>query len=265
MGRRKILYAIILTLVIAVTIELAVILNSILFKEQGFQAEGEVAIVDQFYRENPDFSDRAIRLLENHDIKSDLYQNVDVELYRWLPSLGYKLIVLRVHSGNYMRTENTSRPATFLYTNENYDPKKYTIEQLKGQVRPGFIREGPQQGKFFTIMPEFVRSAMQGRFENSVVVISSCYVFNTPDLVEALHGKGARAVIGWENGVALEHTDEGTLSLLKSFLDNSTIGEAVREVMEEAGPDPWYGSTLKYYPSESENFVPVSLFKNEEK
>src|SRR4030042_3815786 len=60
------------------------------------------AIVDQLYlREpNPAFIAEATRILESYGFTVDVWQGADitVDFYRKLPSLGYKFILLSVHS-----------------------------------------------------------------------------------------------------------------------------------------------------------------------
>ena len=98
----------------------------------------------------------------------------------------------------------------------------------------------------------FVAMSMQGSFNGSIIVLSSCLGLYTRQLADAFLKKGAKAFISWDEKVSLAHTDEACMILLKFLIEERmTIGEAVEKVMVDVGTDPIYGSTLKYYPKEA--------------
>lgn len=214
-----------------------------------------VAIVDLFYSSTPKFTDETISFLESKEIEVDVHkdENVTVELYRHLPRYGYRLIVLRVHAGILGR-EGPTAP-TFLFTEEPYTAGKYVIEQLSQQVLSGVIDPyNPHKEPVFTIGPLFVTMSMEGNFNGSIIVLSSCLGLYTDQLAEAFIQKGAKAFISWDEKVSLTHTDKACILLLQALLDEGmTVGEAVEKIMTEVGPDQIYTSKLRFYPKEAAN------------
>ena len=181
---------------------------------------------------------------------------VTVELYRRLPTYGYRLIILRVHAGICERLEGEP---TFLFTAEPYTPGKYVYEQLTDQVMSGVINPDRPENPVFTVGPAFVRMSMEGDFHGAIIILSSCLGLHNTLLAEAFIERGAFCFISWDEKVSLHHTDRATLTLLRALIDEGRrIREAVNKVMEEVGTDPAYGCVLKYYPPESGDsfFVP---------
>lgn len=204
-----------------------------------------VGIVDQFYSQSPDFTDRVVTFLEGQSITYKLHKDaeVTVELYRNLPTFGYKLIILRVHAGVSMGAEQK----TAMFTSQEYNADDYFVEQLLDQVGQGIF--GGVETPVFTVSPNFVTNCMKGDFQNAIVVLSSCWGLHNTLLAEALRERGASSFIGWDERVTLEHTDEATLVLLKALINERlTINEAVDKAMKEVGPDQAYSSKLKYHP-----------------
>ena len=102
-------------------------------------AEAKAAIVDQLCIIGPNqaFIDEATGILEGYGFSVDLYQGdeVTVDFFRELPSHGYKLIILRVHSGLLMAEQDSDVvEETFLFTSEPYSETKYLGEQMSGQM-----------------------------------------------------------------------------------------------------------------------------------
>ena len=214
--------------------------------------KGGVAIVDSFYSSTPHFTDEAVMFLESKGLDVNVYRDSDVtvEFYMKLPTHGHSLIILRVHAGILGRDPTSP---TFLFTNEPYTTDKYLIEQLTEQVLSGVVDpDNPEQKPVFTVGPPFVAMSMESKFNNSIIVLSSCLGLYTPQLADAFVKKGASAFIGWDEKVGLAHTDEASTLLLKALIEERmTIGEAVEKAMADVGSDPAYGSTLKYYPKEA--------------
>lgn len=210
-----------------------------------------MGIVDQFYSQSPGFTDQVVGFLEEHGITYKVHRDADVtiELYRKLPTFGYRLIILRVHAGV---SEELEEHPTFLFTAESYTTGEYVVEQLTDQVMSGVMNPDRPENPVFTVGPMFVRMSMEGDFRGATIVLSSCLGLYNHYLAEALIEKGARVFMSWDEKVSLEHTDEGTLTLLEALLiERLTIKEAVEKVMEDVGPDPVYNSKLRYYPPES--------------
>jgi hypothetical protein len=209
-------------------------------------------IVDSFYNETPQFTDSAAEFLRSKGIKVDVFNTseVTVDFYRQLPSMGYKLIILRVHSGI---LNETTKP-TYLFTNEPYseDPlvtSKYFTELMSGALQKGVIDPDNPVNPVFTAGPLFVSGFTQGYFNNSIVVLSSCYGLYSNQLADAFVGRGASVFISWDERVGLAHTDEAVSVFLRSLAgDNMTVAKSVEKVMTEVGPDRMYSSYFRYYP-----------------
>ena len=218
---------------------------------------GDAIIIDQLsvISVNQTFLDSATQSLESAGIKVDIYSGdeVSIDLYKQLPSLGYKIIIFRAHSAyplqnpELIQIQNPEWPV-YLFTSEPYDENKYLIEQLTDQVAPARVTE--DSPTFFSIGPDFIRNSMNGEFPNSLIIISSCGGLYSTDLADAFIEKGVRGIISWSDLVDLDHTDTAIDLLIKSLcVDGSTIGDAVSLTMKKVGPDPSYKSILLYYPN----------------
>jgi len=177
---------------------------------------------------------------------------VTVSLYRALPTYGYKIILLRVHSALY---NGTDAPLD-LFTSEPYNVNAYPYEQSKGWLDIAMYQEGSDQ--YFGILHGFVSQWMQGSFRDAVIILMGCngldrYARSRAMLQALVEGKGAKLVIGWDEAVNVQHTDKATARLLHHLLvENRTVKEAVNATMNEVGPDPQFKSKLKYYPDTTE-------------
>jgi len=218
-------------------------------------------IIDQFYSTNSKFTSKASELLRQVNMSVDIYkdENVTVALYRKLPTLGYRLLILRVHSG--ISVISDSFP-TVLFTSEEYSTSRYVAEQLSDQIVCGFMGEITESEEIqpleevLAISPKFIEKSMKGNLRGAVIILSSCYGLFTPDLAEALVERGAEVFVSWDDLVNLHHTDEAILVFLEEFiLEKTSIEEAVRTVMRDVGPDREYESVLRYYPHGSGNYT----------
>jgi len=206
---------------------------------------------------NQTFVQRATAILKAANFSVDYYEGekVDVEFYRNLPTHGYGLIIFRVHSA---AGEIGGEWSLALFTSENYTDKKYTLEQLdRCLVRVSFILgKGPF---YFGISPKFVRSSMNGRFGNTIIIMMGCdglTPLNNTRMADAFIEKGAKVYISWNGDVSTAHTDQATTLLLQHLtLENKTIKMAVEETRNEVGPDPTFKSELLYHPDEAGNLA----------
>jgi hypothetical protein len=210
-----------------------------------------VTIVDLFYSSSPRFTDEVTAYLASKDITTNTFKdaNITVDFYRQLPTYGYSLIVLRVHAG--VLESDPTKP-TFLFTEEPYNTYEYLVEQISDQVKSGKINpDNSAEEPVFTVGPLFVRN-MNGHFNDSIIVLSSCLGLYTPQLAQAFIDQGAQAFISWDEKVGLAHTDEACLVLLHSLIEEEmTISEAVDKAMTDVGPDTAYTSVLRYYPQKA--------------
>jgi len=204
---------------------------------------------------NETFIRESTSILEGAGYSVDYYgaDKVKIDFYRYLPSYGYDLIVLRVHAALEYVGGDPEKPANCcdLFTSEPYQtwPPKYIAEQSDGRVvRVMFLTSTET---YFGISPKFVRdrNSMWGRFNGTVVVMMGCDGLTYTGMAEAFVARGARACVGWSGPVSADHTDEATLRLLRHLVaEGETLGSAVRMVREEVGPDPTYNGTMRYYP-----------------
>jgi hypothetical protein len=211
----------------------------------------KAAIVDQLYTNYPNenFTTEVKKTLEAYGFQVDVYQGseVTVDFYRNLPSYDYKLIILRTHSG---RVQGSQGGVACLFTNEPYNPVKYTFEQLGDRLMT--VRATEDSPSFFGIRPSFIIKSMEGNFRNTVVIVAGCSGLQDNTLALTFTLKGASAFLAWDDSVGLDYVDKAAISLVKNLLsDKRTIKEAVDVTMAEVGRDPQSQAGLKYYPPQS--------------
>jgi hypothetical protein len=208
------------------------------------------AIIDQLssLQENEDFIGNVTRELEDYGFEVDLYQgsNVTVDLYRRLPTYGYKLIIFRAHSGLLSEDEEI-KYRTVLFTNENYSQSNHIAEQLRDRLVMARVGEGYPM--VFGIPPKFISESMDGKFDDTVVIMMGCSGLLVWDLAEAFADKDASLYVAWNGTVELDYVDYATPHLVRQLCSgNLTIEEAVDSTMDIIGPDPKHGAGLRYYP-----------------
>ena len=224
-----------------------------------------VAILDQLslYLPNQAFVQLSMSMLTEAGFEVDYYRGneVTVDLYRRLPSLGYKLIIMRVHSGLMFKENKITKNVTF-FTSETYSTTKYVLEQLRDEVVPAIVSFTPtfmgNEPVYFAITPEFVKSSMEGRFENTVIVMMGCNGLTYTPMAEALIQRGALVYIGWNLPVSIDYVDNATLHLLNGLIaEKKTILDAVVDTRNKVGTDPNYDAELVFYPTtvEVQNFT----------
>lgn len=230
-------------------------------------SELKAAIVDHLSLTQPNqtFVETAISMLEKAGFAVDYYkgEEVNVEFYRNLPTFGYKLMIMRVHSTATM-VEGAEAPVV-LFTSERVSSTKYIYEQLTGQlVSASFSQEESERGiQYFGIQPLFVTQSMKGRFQNTVIIMMGCEGLDNPLMAEAFVEKGAKVYISWNQPVLASHTDTATTHLLQHFLiEKRTVKDSLRETLEDVGADPAYQSLLGYYPFEAGDYTVQSIVGN---
>ncbi|MFC1967999.1 hypothetical protein ACFLVX_01240, partial [Chloroflexota bacterium] len=181
------------------------------------EVESKAAIVDQLYTRKPNqtFIEQTTRYLEAYGFAVDLYQgdDVTVDLYRKLPTYGYKLIIFRVHSGS-LGGEDVAH-TTWLFTSERFSEYKYEIERLTDQVTFAGIREG--EPWVFAISGKFITESMKGQFANTAVIMMGCSNLYLEDLAQAFVQKGASIYTGWDVLVDLNYVDKATMALVNKL------------------------------------------------
>lgn len=176
-------------------------------------------------------------------------EEVTVNFYKKLPTYNYNLIILRVHSAAIKDTEGNPTDLIGLFTsevfNETTEPMYHNDLINNRLARARLFDE--KNDTYFGITPFFVQSSMVGNFKNTVVIMMGCKGLNHTSMAKAFIQRGAKVYISWTGPVTIRHTDDATIRLLRSLLQqNQTIKTAV----ELINPDPTYKSKLDYYPKD---------------
>jgi hypothetical protein len=244
----KLVYAALLIIAI-------LIITVLLFTLYPQESQAKAAIIDQLSSsrlspgsryQNQTFIAEAEELLHTRFLEVDYYSNnATVDNYKALSSSGYKLIIWRAHSALDLESKYIAIATSERNGSKSYD--QYSNEQLTLCTITG----DPQS--YFAITPKFVEECMDGRFEDTVIILMSCNgLKNEYDkTAEAFIQKGAKAFISWDGWIDSSDNDYAiTLLLQNLIIQNGTIGEAVAEAPDYAYPlYPQVGpSRLDYYP-----------------
>ena len=197
---------------------------------------------------NPYFIENVTNILKQAGYTVDYYpgEKVTVESYRNLPTHNYELIILRVHSA----LRKGAEPPVALFTSESYSQNRYVYEQLAEKLTIVHYDVGGEEQLYFGIVPNFVKSSLNGRFQNSIIIMMGCNGLTYTDMANAFVEKGVKLYISWDGPVSISHTDEATANLLKHLItENQTAANAVAATMQEIGPDPTYQAKLLSYPT----------------
>ena len=214
----------------------------------------QAAIVDHLSLTYPNqtFIQKATNTLTQAGYTVDYYpgEKVTVEFYRNLPTHSYGLIILRVHSSATWGASVSEAPV-ILFTSERVSQTRYIHEQLNDQLFwVSYTDEEAEKGiLYFGISPLFVTQRMNGRFQNTTVIMMGCEGLHKPVMAKAFVEKGAKVYISWNKPVLASHTDQATTHLLQHLLiEKQTLKESIEETFKEVGSDPAYKSLLVYYP-----------------
>lgn len=138
-------------------------------------------------------------------------------------------MILRVHT--------TVRGAFF--TSEAYSTSSYVWEQLNDYVWK--VSYNGDEPFYFGISPSFVKSYMNEKFADTVVIAMGCYSLKFNNMAKAFIEKDAKVYIGWSGSVLASHTDLATTHLLQHLIaEKQTIRNSIDKTMKEVGPDPAY-------------------------
>ncbi len=222
----------------------------------------KAAIVDQLSlrQPNPEFIAAATHTLESYGFTVDVWQGADitVDFFNRLPSMGYRFVLLRVHSG--LLVDEEGKPVfdkTYLFTAENYTSNRYIGDQLADRVSNALMEA--DYPLVFAVNSEFIKRA-EGAFNGSFILAMGCESFKLDDMPAAFIEKGAAVYIGWSDVVTLEYVDSATLDLLNNlFTANMTLSQGISSTLNRLGKDPYFGSYLKCAPSSSANNTMVDI------
>ena len=236
------------------------------------QSANKAALIDQLSiaYPNPSFTEEFIRISEAVGLTPEIFTGTEVtlDLYKKLPSMGYRLIVFRVHQSTPAEVllpydhPITGYPV-YLFTGEPYNEHKYVVEQLTDLVVPA--REINGSNIYFSIGPEFVQS-MDGEFQNTVIVLAGCSGLYSAELADSFIVKGASIVLGWQRFVQMDYTDRAIDRLLRAILlEKITFYRSVLVMTSEEGLDPTYDTKMLIYPEVRSNLTFDQAMELEEK
>jgi hypothetical protein len=219
----------------------------------------KAGIIDQISVSENDtgFDAKASEILTaaGYDVQVWKGADVTVDFFRQMPQLGYKVIVLRVHSGLLVSIKDskiTESNTTYLFTGEIYSTKKHISEQLTNKVSYALMTDNFPM--VFAINSQFITDNMNGNFNKAAVIAMGCETFRLDDLANAFIKKGASLFVGWSSVVSLDYVDDTTLDFLTNLCDKDmTITASMNSTMERAGADPYFGTFLKAYPPQAES------------
>jgi len=205
--------------IISIALSLIAICSALyLVSNRGHPIETEkrAAIIDGLSEEfpNPELIHSTSDVLRAKGYRVDIYNAsaVTVGLYGELPSMGYNLMIIRVHCAP---MDGGNRPGAALFTSEE-EPGLYMTEQLLGWVR--MARTLTRGDRYYSVTPAFLREGMKGEFDHTVIILMSCYGCIDDTLAETFIGKGASTFVGWTGRVTPEHMDGATSVLLERML-----------------------------------------------
>lgn len=215
-------------------------------------SQPKAAIIDQLSSsrlsaisryQNQTFITEAQELLHARFLQVDYYSdNATVDTYKILPSLGYKLIIWRAHSALDLKSQYIAISTSENNRSKSYD--EYSNDQLTLCSITG------DSHFYWAITPKFVEECMEGRFEDTVIILMSCNGLKSQydKTAEAFIQKGARICVSWDGWIDTSDNDNAiTLFLRYLIVQNGTIGEAVAQTPNY--DNPLYGpSKLDYYP-----------------
>lgn len=242
----------------AVLIVTAGLLGAYFLFNSASSVPPKAAIIDQVSSSQLTASSRHVNqtlveieesLLHTRFSRVDYYSdNATVDLYRLLPSKGYKLIVWSAHSALDEQSSFVAISSSENNESKNYD--QYSSEELTLCNISGDPR------LYFAITPTFVKDRMEGRFDDTVIILMTCNglkdgYYSTAD---ALLEKGAKAVISWDGWVSLSDDDAAVPKLLRYLItNNNTIGEAVRKIPITYNSE-FGSSTLRFEPYGADDY-----------
>jgi len=242
------LWKIAIYLLAAIVISSAAVAIFLNFPRPGEPEVHKAALVDELSLTFPNqsFIDKTTEILEQAGYTVDYYsgEEVTVDLYRNLPTHHYELVILRVHSARFLSANGTLEDDVALFSGEPYNPKKYVEEGKAGLVGSAYYSN--TSSPYFGITPSFVALEMEGKFEDSTVILMGCDGVRSNTTAKAFIYKGAKAFVSWTKEIQASYTDAVTESLLKHLLiEKLPLKEAMSKAIAEVGFDQIYGSELK--------------------
>jgi len=205
----------------------------------------KAAIVDQLGVElpNPTFVDNITAVLTEYGFSVEHIVEPGVDFFKGLARNNYGIIVLRVHSALRLPDNLT----VDFFTSEPFNTQDHVQERDEGLVVEGILNYSGTEKKYFAITHKFIEK-LEGNFPKSIVIAMGCWSLKQglEQMADAFIKKEAKAYVGWTDMVEISSVDNETAKLARRLLvENKTIEQAVNET----SPDPYFGSTQRYYPA----------------
>jgi hypothetical protein len=213
--------------------------------QPGEQIDFEVpkaALLDGLYNTLPNetFTKTVTNLLTTAGYHVDVVRGENVTITLLKDIAGYKVIILRVHSGIFWGDH-----FLYLFSGENYTQSEYVLDQLSRSVREAVPFD--ENETYFALNAVFLGSSKPDGLKDTTIILMGCNGTGDSYSVKRLLDKGAKAYVGWNGYVNLSHSDEATSALVKAlYTRKSSVKEAVDRVMKDVGADPSYKSILEY-------------------
>lgn len=193
---------------------------------------------------NQSFIALATGLLRQRFDTVDYYSdNASVENYRQLPSRGYKVIIWRAHSALDLDSKYVA-----ISTSERELQTSHEQYMQNHQLTLCQITSDPYN--YYAINPKFIREVMNGKFEDTLIIMMSCNGLKSEytETAAAFQDKGAKVLISWDGWIGSADNDDATAHLLNYMIaENDTVSDAVSKIPEYSSPE--FGqSALRYYP-----------------
>jgi len=199
------------------------------------------AILDGLYdtEPNPALIKSMTIDLSNAGYQVNLFNGTDVTIDLLRNVAGYKILILRLHSG-----VSPTDKFLYLFSGEQYTESKYVDEQLAGAVKKAYtfnLSEPP----YFALNAVYLGNKNPNGLNGTTIILAGCNGTATPYDVQRFFQKGVKAYIAWNGYVDLTHSDQATQRLIEALCqENHDPKTAVAEVNEEIGPDPYFQSEL---------------------
>jgi len=195
-----------------------------------------ILLIDNLYNIDDSFQSQLESLCNESGVELYVHQDADVSYLMKLKG-SYSLIILRLHS-------TCQYNVTWAFTCEKYNPDKYVIEQLAGEIHSARVTY--QSDYLFVVSSYFIMQHLPDRIDSDCVILMGCNSYDISDMAQAWIKAGASHYVGWNGDISLTDTDEITLMLVENYLKDGVILGVVNVLPSNdfSSGDSW----LRVYP-----------------
>jgi len=204
---------------------------------------------------NDSLVEAIVSALEEAGVEVTVVKGYNASLDWLVAASRFDLVIIRAH-GAYNGDPGSGRPlGTYIYTGLP-EALAYTVygDYLVEGLERGYFAFGviPRPGvpleeltRYLTVSPLFIREQLPP-MQGAIVVFSGCYGLADERLAQAFISLGARAFIGWDGNVTLQHSDAALAALVEELAASGWDPHAAAEaVASSLGPDPYTGAVLR--------------------